>query len=292
MQLAQAVLKQFAARHHHRHHCLWPLLDHRPPTRVLQASRIWANLSGCFSLQISAPGVSRAASLSLFLWVPGQGFTCDTDHLLSGGEGGGGDGGSNPSPAPLEDFIFCWLLRCSSPLLFGGHLPLIHSHRCEPLIQVPSLCRDYSPAVQNPIIVGTIIIYPYHKQCAVSWFATSLCTVRMVPSNASFNLCKGHSPAAHTLTDVQWVPPPIQSTKLCGNYSPALQCFCIVWSVYPGTMLYAARALTSSIQTPSIVRRIFPLVQCPTHLALMSCATWYEGTAQLLSLTELKSHLF
>ena len=24
----------------------------------------------------------------------------------------------------------------------------------------------------------------------------------------------------------------------------------------------------------------------------MSCATWYEGTAQLLSLTELKSHLF
>ena len=24
----------------------------------------------------------------------------------------------------------------------------------------------------------------------------------------------------------------------------------------------------------------------------MSCATWYEGTAQLLSLTELESHLF
>ena len=24
----------------------------------------------------------------------------------------------------------------------------------------------------------------------------------------------------------------------------------------------------------------------------MSCATWYEGTAQLLSLTEFKSHLF
>ena len=33
-----------------------------------------------------------------------------------------------------------------------------------------------------------------------------------------------------------------------------------------------------------------------THRALitctMSCATWHEGTAQLLSLTELKSHLF
>ena len=33
-----------------------------------------------------------------------------------------------------------------------------------------------------------------------------------------------------------------------------------------------------------------------THQALitciMSCATWYKGTAQLRSLTELKSHLF
>ena len=33
-----------------------------------------------------------------------------------------------------------------------------------------------------------------------------------------------------------------------------------------------------------------------THPALitcnMQCATWYEGTAQLLSLTELKSHIF
>ena len=35
---------------------------------------------------------------------------------------------------------------------------------------------------------------------------------------------------------------------------------------------------------------------CATHRALITCnlqcATWYEGTAQLLSLTELKSHLF
>ena len=34
---------------------------------------------------------------------------------------------------------------------------------------------------------------------------------------------------------------------------------------------------------------------CATHRALitcMLCATWYKGTAQLLSLTELKSHLF
>ena len=32
-----------------------------------------------------------------------------------------------------------------------------------------------------------------------------------------------------------------------------------------------------------------------THRALITCkcrATWYEGTARLLSLTELKSHLF
>ena len=43
------------------------------------------------------PGVSWAVSLSLSLW------TCDTGHWLS-------EGVSNPSPAPLEDFIFCWLL--------------------------------------------------------------------------------------------------------------------------------------------------------------------------------------
>ena len=29
-----------------------------------------------------------------------------------------------------------------------------------------------------------------------------------------------------------------------------------------------------------------------SRASVMSCATWYEGTAQLLSLTELKSHLF
>ena len=54
----------------------------------------------CFSLQDR--GV-RASTPSRSLWVPGQGFTCDTGHLLS-------EGVSNPSPASLDDFIFCWLL--------------------------------------------------------------------------------------------------------------------------------------------------------------------------------------
>ena len=57
----------------------------------------------CFSRQIMAPGVSWAASLSLSQWVPGQGLMCDTGPWLSGGV-------SNPSPASLEDRIFCWLL--------------------------------------------------------------------------------------------------------------------------------------------------------------------------------------
>ena len=35
-----------------------------------------------FSLQIVAPGVSWAASLSLSLWAPGQGLMCDTGHWL------------------------------------------------------------------------------------------------------------------------------------------------------------------------------------------------------------------
>ena len=29
------------------HYCLWPLLEHRPHTRALQASRSWASLSSC-----------------------------------------------------------------------------------------------------------------------------------------------------------------------------------------------------------------------------------------------------
>ena len=42
-------------------------------------------------------------SLSLSLWVPGKGLMCGTGHWLS-------EGVSNPSPASLEDFTFCWLL--------------------------------------------------------------------------------------------------------------------------------------------------------------------------------------
>ena len=53
--------------------------EHRPPTRALQTSRIlgqplklWPGVTDplCFGLQISAPDVSWAASLSLSLWIP------------------------------------------------------------------------------------------------------------------------------------------------------------------------------------------------------------------------------
>ena len=56
----------------------------------------------CFSLQIVVPSVSWAALLSLSLWVPRQGLTCDTSHWFS-------DGVSNLSPASLKAFIFYWL---------------------------------------------------------------------------------------------------------------------------------------------------------------------------------------
>ena len=59
-------------------------------------------------------GVSWAALLSLSLWVPGQGLTGDAGQWLS-------EGVPNPSPASLEDFIFCWLLLGPFPqwMVFG-----------------------------------------------------------------------------------------------------------------------------------------------------------------------------
>ena len=60
----------------------------------------------------AAPGVSWAASLSLSLWVPGQGLTCDTGHWLWGV--------ASPSPTSLEDFIFCWMLLGPFPEYSDG----------------------------------------------------------------------------------------------------------------------------------------------------------------------------
>ena len=57
----------------------------------------------CFSLQIATPGVSCLASLSLSLWVPGQGLTCDNWSVAF-------RGCVQSIPVSLEDFIFCWLL--------------------------------------------------------------------------------------------------------------------------------------------------------------------------------------
>ena len=52
-------------------------------------------------------------------------------------------------------------------------------------------------------------------------------------------------------------------------------------------------ALWSVSNTYALVAQV---KSCAAHTAFITCnlqcATWYEGTAQLLSLTELKSHLF
>ena len=53
----------------------------------------------CFSLQVAAPGISWAA----WLWVSGQGLTCDAGYWLL-------EGVSSSSPTSLGNFIFCWLL--------------------------------------------------------------------------------------------------------------------------------------------------------------------------------------
>ena len=49
------------------HHCLWPLVEHRPPTRALKASRSWASLSSCPQVQrilfVSASRSRRQAFL-------------------------------------------------------------------------------------------------------------------------------------------------------------------------------------------------------------------------------------
>ena len=93
---------------HYHHHCLWPLLEHRAPTRALYvpdpgtASQVVPRYNKTSLFQ--PPGRSARCFLgSLSLWVPDQSLTCDTGHWLS-------EGVSTPSPTSLEFFIFCWLL--------------------------------------------------------------------------------------------------------------------------------------------------------------------------------------
>ena len=61
--------------------CLQELSRHPDPGPASQAVPRY-NKTFVFSLQIMATGVSWAALLSLFLWVPSWGLTCDTGHLL------------------------------------------------------------------------------------------------------------------------------------------------------------------------------------------------------------------
>ena len=103
--------------HHHHHHCLWPLLEHRQPTRALQASWSWASLSSCPQSTPSSLFQPSDCGTRCFLgglafpslWVPGQGLTSDTGHWLSEGV----SSPSSSSPASLEDLIL--LLVVASP---------------------------------------------------------------------------------------------------------------------------------------------------------------------------------
>ena len=60
-----------------------------------------------------------------------------------------------------------------------------------------------------------------------------------------------------------------------------------------------SRFVTFILTTPYSVSNTYAPVtrtqSCASHMQLIKClshATWYEGTTQLLSLSELKSHLF
>ena len=51
-------------------------------------------------------------------------------------------------------------------------------------------------------------------------------------------------------------------------------------------LLFAPRTVSNTYA------QVAPAQLCANHVQHVSCATWHKGTAQLLSLTESKSHLF
>ena len=64
-----------------------------------------------------------------------------------------------------------------------------------------------------------------------------------------------------------------------------------IWDFY--NLLTAPRAVSSKYAQAARVQSCANYMQHIKHLShAMSCATWNEGTAQQLSLTEFKSHLF
>ena len=71
----------------------------------------------CFS--VSPPTVARPASLSLPLWVPGQGLACGAGCWLP-------EGVSDPAPLPPQYLLSHWFLSHSLPQIFipGLLLPL------------------------------------------------------------------------------------------------------------------------------------------------------------------------
>ena len=47
-----SVWTQASVKGHYHYHCLWPLLENRLPTQVLQLSQSWASLSSCPTVTI------------------------------------------------------------------------------------------------------------------------------------------------------------------------------------------------------------------------------------------------
>ena len=98
-----------------------PSTSLRSPSTSLRsplASRPWTNLASCppthhlcFGLQVAAPGVSQAGSLSLSLWVPDQGLAGGAGLWLFFFFGGGGGQGPVRCVRGNSSLVVCWA-RC------------------------------------------------------------------------------------------------------------------------------------------------------------------------------------
>ena len=103
------------------HHFRWSIGHQRPPAIAL----FWAALvipdqlvPCCFSFaSVSPPTVARPASLSLPLWVPGQGLVCGAGCWLP-------EDVSDPAPLPPQYLLGHWFLSRSLPQVFISDLLL------------------------------------------------------------------------------------------------------------------------------------------------------------------------
>ena len=89
--------------------------------------------------------------------------------------------------------------------------------------------------------------------------------------------------------------------KLLPNYHIIIIIIIIIIITFKGAIQDFLQSPHSAANCLQHVRSSGPAQSCANHVQHIEClsrasvmlsATWYEGTAQLLSLTELKSHLF